>query len=188
MSIIERNVSRISDRILCKTKVRTLYGVRQNVRSFYMAYSEALPAFDRNAAIRPAYDGRNSADSTSKEPINFSEIFREYSESADNSEVSHGSTFFTGASVDMFGAVPFMSTPAFPEELDAFSEHEDLDSAISFDEISTLDDITDTEAAKIAMEKANDRFSGFDELSDAMTDDADAGEDLDMFSDFEEII
>lgn len=153
-----------------------------------MAYSEALPAFDRNAAIRPAYDGRNSADSTSKEPINFSEIFREYSESADNSEVSHGRTFFTGSSVDVFGAVPFMSSPAFPDELDAFSEHEDLDSAISFDEISTLDDITDTEAAKIASENANNLFKGFDELSDAVAEAESVEEDLDMFSDFEEII
>lgn len=134
-----------------------------------MAYSEALPAFDRNAAISPAFD----AEITSKEPINFSQILEEYSTGTETSEVSHGSTFFTGASTDIF---------------DAFAEHEDLDSAISFDEISTLDDITDTEAAKIAMEHANDRFRGFDELSDAMSEEADEEEELDMFSDFEEIM
>ena len=160
----------------------------KRVRSYYMAYSEALPAFDRNAAIRPAFDGRNSAESTSKEPINFSEIFKEYSEGVEASDVSHGSTFFNGASVDVSGVMPFISSPAFPEQLDAFYEHEDLDSAISFDEISTLDDITDTEAAKIAMENANDRFRGFDELSDAMSEEESEEEDLDMFSDLEEII
>ena len=161
-----------------------------------MGYTEVMKdvstAYD-NAVMRGAYDGRTSADGASKEPINFGDLIREkYSEGTQNT-VSHTSsqenaTYFTGASLGVTGAAPQIKEIAFPDELDQFGEPEDLDSAISFDEISELDDITDTEAAKIAELKALDKFNGFDELSDAMSSEEDEEEDLSMFSDFEEII
>ena len=159
-----------------------------------MGYSEAL-SFDRNAAVRSTYDSRSSAENSSKEPINFGKVFREkYSESIENTEsdnitsASDNSIFFTGASADIFASMPQIRENAFDEEFGAFSEHEDLDSAINFDEIIELDDITETVATEKAEAAALDPFSGFDELSDAMSSEEGEEEDLDMFSDLEELI
>ena len=121
-----------------------------------MSYSEVLndvgASYDANTVKFKTNGGE-----TAKAPINFGEVFKEkYSESMGDlagdiaSDNMKDTAFSTSAATEFFRAVPNITAHAFPEELGS-SDTEELDSAISFDEIEELDDITAADEA--AMEE-----------------------------------
>ena len=146
-----------------------------------MGYSDALQKIGRSYEQGALY--YNPAGKT-KEPVDFSKVILKNMTESSEAPRENRVTLSTGTAIDMLSAMAQMKDPYSLDGIDLFDEHEDLDSAIGFDEIVELDGIADDDAARAEMEASMNVFGNTNVFDEFFNDE----DDLSAFQDIEEII